>query len=60
MGLEKRQFSLEMRNKKDSYIRMQRTKMKGSSGKQKKKEFMKIIRGNSVKTKRYVGAIMET
>lgn len=60
MGLEKRQFSLEMRNKKDSYIRMQRTKMKGSSGKQKKKEFMKIIRGNSVKTKRYVGANIET
>lgn len=34
--------------------------MKGSSGKQKKKEFMKIIRGNSVKTKGYVGANMET
>lgn len=34
--------------------------MKGSSGKQKKKEFMKIIRGNSVKTKRYVGANIET
>lgn len=34
--------------------------MKGSSGKQQKKELMKIIRGNSVKTKRYLGTNMET